>query len=260
MMPHKPSAFCLLFAFTASAQLPSPGAHGIIGTHIQLNSADTDAAIVFWKDVMGTSTSGNEAVKGVNTLGVTILFTKKAPTGPSVGSAIDHLAFHVPDLQPFVDRIAKTPFKTFHPEGDELRLMVDGPDGVRIEMIEDSSMYASQEFHHIHMYSAQAKEMQEWYVKNLGGRSRAPENADMVQFPGTMLRFQQAGAAVPTAGRAVDHIAFEVKDLDGFCKKLTDNGVKLDSAPHAVPELKASVAVLTDPWGTRIELMETTGN
>ncbi|HXJ40945.1 MAG TPA: VOC family protein, partial [Bryobacteraceae bacterium] len=202
---------------------------------------------------------------GVSTLGITLLFTRKTPSGPSAGSAIDHLAFKVPDLGPFVDKLAKTPYKSFHPPASppashdkpmEDTLMVDGPDGVRIELIEDNTMYASLEFNHIHLYSTQSKDMQAWYLNNLGGRPGAAENPDSLLLPGAPLTFTQAASVLPSADRAIDHLSFEVKGLDALCQNLTENGVKLDSAPHSVPELKASVAVLTDPWGTRIELLE----
>jgi catechol 2,3-dioxygenase-like lactoylglutathione lyase family enzyme len=246
----------LIVALAAVAQSPSQGSRNIAAGHIHLNSADPGAAIAFWKDIIGTLPSSYESLSGVSTLGVTIFFTRKTPSGPSAGSAIDHLAFKVPDLQPLIDRLAKTPYKSFHPQGTEGTLMIDSPDGVRIELIEDSSMYAPLEFSHIHFHSAQPKEMQAWYLKNFGGRAGTDENLNSILIPGATLTFTQADSAAPTAERAIDYVAFEVKDLGDFCKQLIGNGVKLDSPPHAIPEMKASIAILTDPWGARIELME----
>jgi len=60
----------------------------------------------------------------------------------------------------------------------------------------------------------------------------------------------------PTAGRALDHIGFEVKNLEAFCKKLGDSGIKFETPYRQMPQLKLSLAFLTDPWGTRIELTE----
>jgi catechol-2,3-dioxygenase len=243
-------------AAVAAAQPPSRGSRFITAGHIHLNSADPDAAITFWKDIIGTASYKFESLNGVSTIGATILFTRKTPSGPSAGSAIDHIAFRVPDIQTLADRMAKTPFKPSHPQGDENRLIVDGPDGVRIELIEDSSMYSPLEFDHIHFLSTRPKEMQAWYVNNFGGRLGSDENADSVLIPGAKLTFSQADSAAPSAERAIDHVCFETKNLEDFSRKLSDNGVKLDSAPHAVAEMKASIAWLTDPWGTRIELME----
>jgi catechol 2,3-dioxygenase-like lactoylglutathione lyase family enzyme len=60
-----------------------------------------------------------------------------------------------------------------------------------------------------------------------------------------------------TAGRAVDHVGFEVRNLQEFCKKLEGKGIKLTSPYRVAPELNGiGRAVITDPWGTRIELTE----
>ena len=256
MISVRTFAAFVIATVSANAQPPSPGARSVAAGHIHLNSADPDAAIAFWKDVIGTATYTNQSLTGVSTLGVTILFNHKAPSGPSAGSAIDHLAFKVPDLQPFSERLAKTAFKSFHPQSDEYRLMVDGPDGVRIELIEDNTMYAPLEFSHVHLYAANPAEMQAWYPKNLGGRPGNAENPDAVQLPGAQLIVTRADHAVPSVQRAIDHLSFEVKDLAGFCGALAASGIKIDVPPHASPELNATTALFTDPWGTRIELME----
>ena len=103
-----------------------------------------------------------------------------------------------------------------------------------------------------------------------GKRNAAGDNAVFVPhfFSGTSHaagKYAPADAAagywdaIIGAGRAIDNISFDVKDLEALCKKLIENGVKLDSPPHAVPDLNASIAFLTDPWGMRIELIEKTG-
>ena len=44
-------------------------------------------------------------------------------------------------------------------------------------------------------------------------------------FPGTNLSFSQGKAGlVPTKGRSLDHIGFDVKDLEAFTKKLDAQG------------------------------------
>ena len=82
--------FLFLTAFSAMAQPPG-GGRAVTAGHIHVNSADPDAAIAFWCDVMGTSTYSLGSLRGVSTLGVTILFTQQSPSGPSAGSAIDRM-------------------------------------------------------------------------------------------------------------------------------------------------------------------------
>ena len=54
----------------------------------------------------------------------------------------------------------------------------------------------------------------------------------------------------------MDHIGFEVRDLEAFTKKLEAAGVKFDVPYRKIPSLGISLAFLTDPWGTYIELTE----
>jgi len=54
-------------------------------------------------------------------------------------------------------------------------------------------------------------------------------NAPVADIPGTQLRFNKSDTATtPTKGRVLDHIGFDIKDLQGFIKKLEAAGIKLD--------------------------------
>jgi glyoxalase/bleomycin resistance protein/dioxygenase superfamily protein len=59
-----------------------------------------------------------------------------------------------------------------------------------------------------------------------------------------------------TKGRALDHIGFEVANLDFYATKLQAQGVDFDVAPRIAPNGTTKVAFLTDPWGTYIELTQ----
>src|SRR5207237_1394211 len=79
-------------------------------------------------------------------------------------------------------------------------------------------------------------------------------------LPGTELRFaKDEKAQITTKGRALDHIGFDVLDLQGFIKKLEANGIKLDRPYTKNQETGAALAFITDPWGTYIELNERPG-
>jgi hypothetical protein len=47
-----------------------------------------------------------------------------------------------------------------------------------------------------------------------------------------------------------------VKNLEAFTKKLESEGITLASPYRQVPALDISIAFITDPWGTYIELTE----
>ena len=65
-----------------------------------------------------------------------------------------------------------------------------------------------------------------------------------------------ATATVGTEGRALDHIGFEIKNLEAFTKKLEAEGITLTVPYRQVPALGIAIAFIKDPWGTNIEMTE----
>ncbi len=75
-------------------------------------------------------------------------------------------------------------------------------------------------------------------------------------IPGANLTFTKSDTpTVPTRGRVLDHLGFDVKDLEAFAKKLQEAGVKLDRQVERRPDGSA-IAFTRDEWGTSIELNE----
>jgi catechol 2,3-dioxygenase-like lactoylglutathione lyase family enzyme len=60
---------------------------------------------------------------------------------------------------------------------------------------------------------------------------------------------------LPTKGRMLDHIGFEVVRLRAFCQRLESLGVVFDEL-YTEGRDGIGRASLTDPWGTSIELTE----
>ena len=76
-------------------------------------------------------------------------------------------------------------------------------------------------------------------------------------LPGVNLTFSGTRTpVVPTKGRSLDHIGFDVLNLDEFVKGLEARGIMIDAPIRQVPNAKTRVAFLSDPWGTYIELTE----
>jgi Glyoxalase/Bleomycin resistance protein/Dioxygenase superfamily len=97
---------------------------------------------------------------------------------------------------------------------------------------------------HIHYFPSDVPGIKAWYVK-------------VDDLPGVNLTFPQtATAQLPTKGRAIDHIGFEVSNLEAFVRSLKALGIKIEAPIRVVPNTKVKVAFLTDPWGTYIELTE----
>jgi len=61
---------------------------------------------------------------------------------------------------------------------------------------------------------------------------------------------------LPTKKRTIDHLGFEVDNLEAFTKQLQAKGIKLDVPLRALADTGLKYAFITDPNGTYIELTE----
>ena len=75
--------------------------------------------------------------------------------------------------------------------------------------------------------------------------------------PGQNLSFAGTRTErVATRGRAIDHIGFEVEDLESFCDMLEARGIVFDVPYREILSIELKIAFLTDPSGVYIELTE----
>ena len=96
------------------------------------------------------------------------------------------------------------------------------PDGVRIEILEDRNQSMPIRHEHVHFFVPEAEipKAQAWYAKTFGGTVGTRNNAPVVDVPGAQLRFGRADTEqAPTRGRVLDHIGFDVRDLQAFVEK-----------------------------------------
>jgi catechol 2,3-dioxygenase-like lactoylglutathione lyase family enzyme len=129
-----------------------------------------------------------------------------------------------------------------------------------VEFVEVKSQKAPIQLHHIHFFGQKNTEMQAWYA-NTFGATALPANPGSAfvqdQLPGVFLNFTPSPEpTVGTTGRSIDHIGFEIKNLEAFTKKLEAQGIKLDRPYTKVPQLGIAIAFIKDPWGTNIEMTE----
>src|SRR5438128_8481249 len=179
--------------------------------------------------------------------------------GGTQGSVVNHVGFIVNNVQ---QRVAqwKAAGVTVLP-GNNNRLdqaYVVTPDGVRIEILEDKTQPMPVRNEHIHLSLTEAEipKAQAWYAKTFGGKAGTRNDAPVVDLPGVQLRFAKADTKqVPTRGRVLDHIGFDVKDHAAFVKKIEAEGIKLDEPVRKSPT-GSTITYITDPWGTRIEIVQ----
>jgi catechol 2,3-dioxygenase-like lactoylglutathione lyase family enzyme len=252
----------LIPAHAAWAQVAAPNDAGVSMGHVHFLVQDVDAYAKFWTAMGGTpgKLGMNETFKFP---GVLIIVRKADNTGTSVGSVVGHIGFHVPDTTAALARWKAAGLKTEVGQNPGQGFVWTPGDISRVEILEDKAQTVPIAFHHVHFYIADAAgasqvlEMQSWYAKMFGAKPGKRGQFDAADVPGANLTFTKSDTpTVTTKGRTLDHIGFEIVGLEAFCKKAEANGQKFDMPFTKRPDLGISLAFITDPWGTYIELNE----
>jgi catechol 2,3-dioxygenase-like lactoylglutathione lyase family enzyme len=252
-----------LFAAAAaslSAQVAPPNDSGISIGHMHLMVADPDAQKKLWVDLLGAEVEHAGVLEILKLPGVFIVVGKArtAPADGTDGSSVNHFGFLVKNAAEMKARLtaAGVTFAMDRPENHQFIAVF--PEKVRVEFTEDSSLKTPMAFHHIHVATTDQESLRAWYVKIFGATAGQRGTFPAAKLPGGEVDFLKAAIApAPTKGRSLDHIGFEVRDLEAFCAKLQAEGVSLDMAYREMPQLGGmKIAFITDPVGTRIELTE----
>jgi catechol 2,3-dioxygenase-like lactoylglutathione lyase family enzyme len=237
------------------AQLAAPGESGIVMGHLHLAVKDLGAQRAFWA-ALGATAVQNGPLALIQLPGTFVMLRQAEPTGGSVGSTINHVGFLVKDIAPWIAKWQAAGLK-MEPQTRPTQVFLIGPDDVRVEILEDKTSDAPLKMHHVHFFTASPLESQAWYVKTFGAAPGKRGQFDAADLPGVNLTFTKAETpTVATKGRSIDHLGFEVKNLEAFCRKLEAAGQKLDRPYTKIPNSTTAIAFLTDPWGTYIELTE----
>ena len=237
-----------------NAQLAAPGDSGVVMGHLHLTVKDLDAQRAFWAALGGTPVQ-NGALALIQLPGTFVMLRQGTPAGGTVDSTVNHVGFLVKDIQPWIAKWQAAGLK-MEPQARPTQVYLIAPDDVRVEILEDKTIDVPLKMHHLHFYIASPLETQAWYVKTFGAVAGKRGTFDAADLPGVNLTFAKADTpTVGTKGRSLDHIGFEVKNLEAFCKKLEATGITFDR-PFQRSATGLLVANMTDPWGTYIELSE----
>ena len=261
-------------AGAVDSQLPLLKDNNLVYAHHHLNVTSIPDAKKFWVDTLGGTATKAGPLEMVKFPNVIIVFTQRAPTGGSKGTTVNHIGFFVPSVRAIIDKVraAGYPIVTQEelPAGTEVK---DGvafvaatkgtvgytmaPDNTKVEFVENPGQKEPLANHHVHFATDKIEAMREWYVKTFGAKPGMRGSFQAADLPGVNLTFSGAPEpVVGTRGRALDHIGFEVKNLEAFCKQLEASGIKFDRPYTFVPQIGFAIAFLTDPFGTYIELTE----
>ncbi|MDP6580914.1 MAG: VOC family protein [Vicinamibacterales bacterium] len=275
MMTLAPLSVLLVLAMApmALAQLTAASQGPIVYGHHHLTVTSIEESKKFWVDTLGgeAATAGNlEFVKFPNVL---VFMREAPPTGGTKGTTVNHLGFSVPSTRAMVEKVRAAGYSIVTRDELPPALAVENglahiadqdtyigfamsPDDVKVEFVEDRTQPKSIALHHVH-FAGPVDEMKAWYVTTFGAAPGMRGSFQAADLPGVNLTYS-ASPETPagTQGRALDHVGFEVENLEAFCRRLEAQGVTFDRPYGFVEDLKLGYAFFTDPFGTYIELTE----
>jgi catechol 2,3-dioxygenase-like lactoylglutathione lyase family enzyme len=276
-----------LACVTTGAQAPkpslaSPNAAGVSMGHLHYRVRDVAANRRFWMALGGQPVTvskrfaapGREIIRFQDVL---VVLDPGETTGGTEGSVVNHVAFRIPSLAPveaaglIPARLAQFPgvSSVMSPENERIELFEntatnltftqDGGARDAVAQRHNRPLTVPIAFHHVHLYlpdAAAAGEAKAWYAKVFGGVPGKRAQYDATDVPGINLNFSAGPRpTLPTKGRMLDHVGFEVVRLRDFCRRVEAMGVVFDEH-YAEGRDGVGRASLTDPWGTSIELTE----
>jgi catechol 2,3-dioxygenase-like lactoylglutathione lyase family enzyme len=253
--------FTSALAATGTAAQPAPfNAAGVTMGHWHLISKDVEANKKLFLAMGGKLyMPGGAPLIMFPGLYINLNLGMEKGDGGTEGSVVNHVGFVVDDVR---KRTAEWKAKGVNvlpgTNGRRDQAFVVTPDGVRIEILEDKAQSVPIRNDHVHFFlpAAEIPKAQAWYVKTFGGVPGTRNGAPVVNIPGVQLRFNKADSAqAPTRHRILDHIGFDVKDHAAFVKKITAEGIALDEPPRTGGNGNR-ITYVTDPWGTRIEIIQ----
>jgi catechol 2,3-dioxygenase-like lactoylglutathione lyase family enzyme len=254
--------------------------------HYHLNVTSLEAHRKFWVDTLGGTPMKFGDLDVVKFPDAFVFLRVQKPTGPTRGTAFDHIGFAVPNVPAMATKLAvagyqETTGREPAPGAPPAQAPASGtsavygrfayfvgPDGAKIELVTNDQKDAPPIVaHHIHFINKQYVEMQQWYMKAFDATLRTGQTdffigADLpgVGYSLNFFRWEgdQSITHVPTAGRVVDHVGFEVKNLEDFCRKLEAKGIRLTRPYNKKTAAMNGIAtaMMIDPWGVSIELTE----
>ena len=258
-------AAAILTATPAQAQLAQRNQLGITMGHVHLLVKDVEAQKRFWVDLMGGTAVKNGPLDMIQFPGVYILLRQGEASGPPAGTIVNHFGFTVKDMPTSLAKWKAAGIK-IDPTENPNEVYLNAPDNIRLEVYGEPAQPTPVSMNHIHYAANDIPGIKAWYVKVFGanpgrrpcvGCISRPTMIEAGDMPGVNLSF--GGSNTPTQGtkgRSLDHIGFDVSNLEAFVASLEAKGIKIDSPVRQIPNSNLKVAFLTDPYGTYIELTE----
>lgn len=223
--------------------------------HLHLNVRDVEVSKKFWVQQMGgdlVRIGKGEAVKFAGSL---VMLRKRDEVQAGSG-AVAYVEFRSRDLETVVQRakVAGTPMPRYE-KGKRASFLT--PEQLRVHVYQDRRQAQAMIFARIHFRVSRSEALREWYRRLLDVHAKAAGAAQVLQIPGADLTFSEAGAKDPApAGTAIDHIGFEVRELEARAKVLEKKGFKFDLPFRYFDRVNVGGVKLIDPAGVPVMLTE----
>ena len=245
----------------AYAQLAIPNEDGLTYGHVHLNVSDVELHKRLWVEHFGGVLTQKGALVAIRLPGLLVALSGREPTGPSLGSVMDHFGFKVRNMERFLAKWRAAGYSVdseFTGSEGQANAFVTMPDGARIELQEDQMLPLEVSGYHVHFNTPEYEELLDWYLDVFGlelrprGRIQTTTNV-----PGMNLSFGNSDRALaPTQGRAIDHIGFEIDDLEAYTQRLKEKGIEFQVEYREIDTIQLAIAYIVDPSGVRIEFTE----
>jgi len=246
---------------TAHAQLATPNANGITFGHVHLNVSDIVEHKRIWVEHFNGTVVERGPLTVVKLPNMMVALTETEPSMGSRETNMHHFGFKVRSMDKFLDKWRADGLEVgsifFGSEG-QLNAYVITPDNIAVEMQEDQGLHEEITGYHVHWFLDNPEEILQWYVEmfdlEIRPRGRITTTTNV---PGMNLSFGANNSGRQnTQGSAIDHIGFEIDNLEEFCKQLEAKGIVFDVPYREIPAIGLNIAYFTDPSGVYVELTE----
>ena len=262
----------VLFASVTGVTAVPAVAHAADYHHIHITASSPSEAVKWYSEHLECQPVADRR-DAASCGGVEVVFVVQPTMGSTQGTGVNHIGFSYADV---TAKMAEFEAVGVRGSGVRLQRFEDGstlrdlpglfthgfvfdPWGTRIELVEDEEYLG---FHHVHLSATDPEATLAWYRDVMGGEPTSLRGRlDGLLFGDVWVLASAHPDGVPatTAGRAIDHIAFVVPDLDDAADDMRQHDVTFQQQP-AVPgnaRTSAKQAFLVGPDNVRVAVVET---
>jgi catechol 2,3-dioxygenase-like lactoylglutathione lyase family enzyme len=257
-------------------QVMAPNAVGVFAAHEHLTITDLDSSRAFWTALGGEATQvatmngvrfpgiyillqANRGRGGRNANGAPAAQASAPPPAPasSVGSVAEAIGIKVKNLHETLSKLDTLGIRP-EPGATATHAAVMSPAKVKVLLTEDPALATAAASDELLMRVSDPAAAAAWYARWFGASVVTDGKDSVAKIPGMNMRFVATSTpAAGTKGRALDHIGFDVHNLQDLVTKMQAAGVTVNTPYRAINfGFLTGIAFVTDPWGTYIELNE----